>query len=556
MALFRYVTSLGTFEQDTFPSSGVYELTLQRNAIRFQKDGIRSHESHPLHEKAMNELPTDLTVLRMDGTKVRTFPTIPKTLEELYAECNYFLRVPDLSYATNLQVMNLCDGRIEIFEGALPPNLHTLDVRNNALRKPIVGLRNSEINARVSGNPMATYGIKNQHAALVHRIDRPVAKVSSPIQTGMVGNVLVEIAGPNGTIRPAQVAPLMNTILVGSVLVEKPDPSAPPTDDFPMYTGIPTIPAAPFGDTEDQGDEFHPGELARYAEIEYERGGLRNRHRPRVEDKKTVYENTQNVHDSGVQDSTSRNISYLMERAKNRQRGGNAYLERMDAAIKDFKARDPRRNLVQKFFSALFGVFYSKCSTVLILETFIHMPYAMHGVSFRDLLEAVWIRIESEKNPETKDELIRRLREEVSDGQYRCTGGMMVRLCNIFIGFDENIKIELRPNDILQSRVPATMARVRKEMKLSEDADLPTEYWIKCFKETENDLKEVKLDEIQWRDWLEPIFDPIAPELLTKLKNDLGDKWPTQEMSKIRNVFTEFGVSYNQWMMDYVRRLN
>jgi hypothetical protein len=133
---------------------------------------------------------------------------------------------------------------------------------------------------------------------------------------------------------------------------------------------------------------------------------------------------------------------------------------------------------------------------------------------------------------------------------------MMVRLCNIFIGFDENINIELRPNDILQSRVPATMTRVRKEMNLSEDAELPKEYWIKCLKETENDLKEVKLDEIQWKDWLEPIFDPLASELHEKLKKDLGDKWFVKELPKIQEVFTEFGVSYSPWMINNIRTFN
>jgi hypothetical protein len=504
MALFRYVTSLGTFEQDTFPSSGVYELTLQRNAIRFQKDGIRSHESHPLHEKAMKHLPTDLTVLRMDGTKVRTFPTLPTTLEELYAECNYFINVPDLSYATNLQVMNLCDGRIEVFEGALPPKLHTLDIRNNALKRAIPGLNFRTVNARVTGNPFMTHGIKNQR--------------------GTVG-----IRPEPRVIRPGKVAPIqMNTVMVGNVLIE--DLSG---------TRVPTAPPV----------EPHQVNFLGY--IPYD---TQERHRepqqavPATILKKTVYENTQNVHDSGVQDSTSKNISYLIERAKKHQKGGNAYLERMDAAIKNFKARDPRRNIFQKLFSFIRSMVFLNSSVVTILESFINIPYAMHGVSFRDLLESVWIRIETEKNPDTKDELIRRLCEEVKDGEYRCTGGMMVRLCNIFIGFDENITIELRPNDILQSRIPATMTRVRKEMNLKEDDELPTEYWIKCFKETENDLKEVGLDEFSWKDWLEPIFQPMAPELRLKLEKELGKKWQSEEVFKIKKIFEEFGISFAQWM--------
>jgi hypothetical protein len=509
MSLFRYVTVLGTFEQDTFPSSGVYELTLQRNAIRFQKDGIRSHESHPLHEKAMKQLPTDLTVLRMDGTKVRTFPTIPTTLEELYAEYNYFINVPDLLYATNLQVMNLCDGRIEVFEGALPPNLHTLDVRNNALKRAIPGLNLQTVNARVTGNPFMTHGIKNQR--------------------GTVG-----IRPEPRVIHPGKVAPIqINTVMVGNVLVED-------------LSGA-SIPTAP---------PIEPNQVDFYAAyIPYD---TQERHRdilhtvPAALPKKTVYENSQNVHDGGVQDSTSRNISYLMEKAKHKHKGVNPYLERMDTAIKDFKARDPRRNVFQKLFSYIRSMVFSKCSVVTILETFVHIPYAMHGVSFRDLLEAVWIHIETEKNLETKDELIRRLCEEVKDGEYRCTGGMMVRLCNIFIGFDENIKIELRPNDILQSRIPATMARVRKDMNLKDDDELPTAYWVKCLKETENDLKEVGLDNLSWRDWLLPMFEPIAQELSEKLEKDLGKKWQSEEVFKIKKVFEEFGVSFAQWMLTEV----
>lgn len=91
--------------------------------------------------------------------------------------------------------------------------------------------------------------------------------------------------------------------------------------------------------------------------------------------------------------------------------------------------------------------------------------------------------------------------------------GMFVRLCNIFVGFDENIQIETSASTVLQGRIPATMNRVRKEMKISEEhiehGVAPFEYWIRCLAATEKDLNELEIERHQWESWLLPLFEPI-----------------------------------------------
>lgn len=163
--LFRVVTRQGqTLEGDTYPPTDVLELTLLRDSARFTRDGIRPHFSHPLHEAAMLNLPSDLVVLRMSGTKVRQFPQIPPTMEELYAEYNYFIDIPDLAYATNLHIMNLGNGRIERFLGALPPALQSLDIENNAF-KSFHTLPAPTVTVRTHGNPIPR--TVNHHAQAI-----------------------------------------------------------------------------------------------------------------------------------------------------------------------------------------------------------------------------------------------------------------------------------------------------------------------------------------------------------------------------------------------------
>jgi hypothetical protein len=136
----------------------------------------------------------------------------------------------------------------------------------------------------------------------------------------------------------------------------------------------------------------------------------------------------------------------------------------------------------------------------------------MHGVTLEKLVDRLWLRIKDVADEERRLELQRRLFEEVEDGNGKCTNGMMSRLSNVLVGFDDNCQIHLSANEILGARVPASMGRLRKEMNIKEGNETVA-FFLAIYKETVKDLMEVGADQDQWRPWLEPMATPVLDDL-------------------------------------------
>jgi len=223
-----------------------------------------------------------------------------------------------------------------------------------------------------------------------------------------------------------------------------------------------------------------------------------------------VYANAHNVHDSGVQTSTKKNILYIV----------------------NYRTDVPDDPSLWKTINDAYspGLFFGLLgSPGTILSTYAKNPYVMHGVTFQRLVDRVWLRIRDTADADTRAELTRRFREEVDEGKTHCTNGMMVRLVNVFIGFDPNIVVKLNANQVLGARIPATQARVRKEMNITEEITNGSSpeslaYWIKCYKETVKDLVELEVgireseeEEIvhteDYEAWLSPLGEPVLDAL-------------------------------------------
>ena len=233
-----------------------------------------------------------------------------------------------------------------------------------------------------------------------------------------------------------------------------------------------------------------------------------------------VYVNAHNIHDSGVQGSTKANIAYLVNYRKEVPYNP-ALFDEINAVYSPVKAK------ITSCFSVSVNV--NTTDPTLpgnILRVQAQTPYIMHGVTFKDLVDRIWLRIKDTADPETKSELQKRFAEEVKEGRAHCMNGMMVRLVNVFLGFDPNVQVKLNPNQILQARVPATMERIKKQMGLKEGDGEPLEFWLRCYKETIQDLEDLEVGlrasegEAEafwhyedWEPWITPLADPILDEL-------------------------------------------
>ena len=438
MSLFQYTYNDGTtVESDEILGDNIFELIFVRNPERFKRDNIRPHMSHPLHEKAIQNLPSNLNILRAVGTKLRTWPTLPQTIHECYLSGNHYMQIPDLAQFNNLIVLELDDNSIEAVENPLPPTLARLNLDLNALRR---------FNKQLVPPSCAS----------VSTFSNPVDFYTKPI-------------------------------------VRRPNPweQAPPEEE--------------------------------------------------EEKPKNIYVNDHNVHDSGVQKSTKQNILYLV----------------------DYKPTVVRKKDLWSAINAAYKTSWFQWNTSdlpgTILQEYAKTPYIMHGVEFVHLVDRIWLRIQDTEDKETKKELQKRFQEEVQEGRSHCLNGMMVRLVNVFLGFDPNIVVKLNANQVLSARIPATQERYRKEMKEKEGEE-SIAFWLACYKETVKDLKELEVPDDQHEPWLSPLVEPILDDLFLKNGWDSCERQKrppllqtTQDQRKSVGMYlTEIGLETYPWEIEYI----
>jgi len=431
MPLFRYTYGDGTTQEgDALVNPDlIFELVFIRDNARFTADRIRPHQAHPIHEAMMKSLPRNLNILRAIGTRCRTFPVLPPSIQECYLTRNHYLELPDLSAFANLIVLELDDNSIAAIDKPLPPTLARLNLDCNALRK----------------------------------IDR--------------------------TLIPATCTSISDF-----------------SNPVSFFWKPPVVPRVVFGLGAGGAD------------------GVAIAEKPT-----NVYVNSHNVHDSGIQGSTKANIAYLVNYRKEVPLNPKLFDE-INAVYKS------KGSALSKLVG--WGGIGSADLPGTILQVQAQTPYIMHGVTFMELVDRIWLRIQDTADAETKMELQKRFAEEVKEGRAHCMNGMMVRLVNVFLGFDPNIQVKLNPNQILQARIPATMERIKKEMGLKDGVEEPLEFWVRCYKATITDLEdlevgneEIKVEEFNeasgkfeevkkttvryeaWEPWVTPLADPILDSI-------------------------------------------
>ena len=427
--LYSWTTTNGDYLHSDVPpaqtDASVVELILNRSVRYMAQHTIRKHESIPEHEYIMTALPNNLQILRMDSCRIRTFPSLPLSIHELYASFNDFLSVPDLSIYPELIVLELNDGRLDRFETTLPPALARCNLNSNAL-----------ININIPGEPPILLDVT--------AYNNPRVKVNASASGFVFVGHLMDI-----TIRRA------------GVVLPRP---------------IVNIAAQP-----------------------------------------------QNVHDTGVQKSTHKNIDYI-------HKWGKQYpVLRNDKLITSMKAEFEKHSVSKRSVSWFSRIICSlnitsiSSNVALIYQVRERLvsAYTMSGVSMASLIERLWCRI-MHLPEELKASAIQRMKEEIKESTGMCSNGFMVRMANVLIGIDENVVLRLETNQIMGTRIPLTMKNMRKKGGWKEGEE-PWEWSRDCFLETIKDLDDCDEKDYERRKpWLEPFFEGFAEELVK-----MEDGFPT-----------------------------
>ena len=236
------------------------------------------------------------------------------------------------------------------------------------------------------------------------------------------------------------------------------------------------------------------------------------------------YKNDHSVHDSGIQDSTKANLAYLAnykpEVPPNKRflKDIKAYLNTKTPRLQRFipafcHSIAANMGILQRDITAAQGYSGPLVAKVVgELRIRCALPYVMHGVMPAEIVDRLWLRI-MDFEGEMREEVIARFCDEIVDAAAHCTNGFMVRMANVLIGYDENCVMKMRPTQILQARVPATMARLRKKLELEEGATEPWTFWRDCVVQTWEDMEEIDMEHKDRRSWLTDIIYPMLPEL-------------------------------------------
>lgn len=456
----------------------VLELTLHRDPARIKAEGLRQHEGHPVHEAAMRGyLPATLQILRLDGCRLRTWPAqLPLGIHELYAAgCDYFT-FPDLSAYTNLIVIEMPDNRLESLTAPLPPTLARLNLDSNALREVRCLKPATLANAQFHNNPGLEETLRNEERRYQAAV-RAAATAQPPQMP---------------PTKPASVVPAWVAATAAPRLVNA------------RVFGLGAAGLEP-------AREVNP------------------------------YKNDHSVHDSGIQDSTKANLTYLanykpevppnkrlLEDIKAYLNGKTPRLQRFIPAFCHSIAADmgllPRDIIAAQGYS---GPLVAKVVEELRIRC--AQPYVMHGVMPAEIVDRLWLRI-MDFEGEMREEVLARFCDEIVDAAAHCTNGFMVRMANVLIGYDENCVMKMRPTQILQARVPATMARLRRSLELAEGVSEPWTFWRDCVVQTWEDMEEIDMEHKERQSWLTDLIYPMLPELckgITKIMR--GESAPPDE---------------------------
>ncbi len=457
---FKWTTFSGiTSESSEYPdiNADIMELILTK------PDYVRACDSFPEHEAVMAMLPPRLEVLRMDNCRIRTWPSLPLSIREVYAEGNDFFHIPpDMSQYSQLIVLELSNGRLEDFITILPPSLARANVSSNALSL-----------IRIDGEWPTTLDILYARAN-PSRMKREPAQYANRI----------DIAAHTMTIPRGE--PNAHELL----------PFARLRRNFPPIVNIIDLPRPP-----------------------------------------TVYANTQNVHDSGVQSATRKNLAYLARVSQGRT------FEQIFSDIPSTSMLTKITNMFKKPKTPTQKITLRSAVLNEVKQRMSH-PYSMHGYHINVIIDGLWTRICAMEG-EAQATAVKRFEEEVLDSAKHCTNGFMVRLCNVLLGLDENIQMRLNPSEILQARVPQTM-KIKREAGGWKEGEEPWQWSRDCFIETVKDLDECEVEVMTTRQqWLTPFLESFEEVLIRDC----------EEEEHIRKRWKEWGLPEEPWAIEYCVRL-
>ena len=166
---------------------------------------------------------------------------------------------------------------------------------------------------------------------------------------------------------------------------------------------------------------------------------------------KTVYDNAQNVHNKRLEESSLPIIRFLLQQDMNNSYTYQAVTAEIDRILTNQKEKDLRKIQLSLNRIAIDRSLY-------------------HNTSLTTILTKLWCYIDTHENDETKQELLKRLWEELEEMCGTCSSGFIMRLLNTLSGFEEGLSLQISYEEQITANF---IGRLNAYAKRITDTDSP-----------------------------------------------------------------------------------
>lgn len=198
-----------------------------------------------------------------------------------------------------------------------------------------------------------------------------------------------------------------------------------------------------------------------------------------------IYENSQNVHASSVQNSVNKSLDYILNYNPNRVQSGDIV--------------DNIRNAMKKKKKWYHYIIPSSLYDMSYLDTWCKDTtiHSIHGITYKQLLERVWWIIQDHQS---KEAMIEVLREELEASKYVCFTGRFSRTLNALSGFVEEVQIGISKQEQMQNQIAMAIKKARSRHPKDNEA-----YVILAKEEVSSILAEFAVPLLEKEAWLDAI---------------------------------------------------
>lgn len=201
---------------------------------------------------------------------------------------------------------------------------------------------------------------------------------------------------------------------------------------------------------------------------------------------KTIFENAQNVHTKSIEESSNKLIDFLLENNPHIKHDFEKVCELIKEKCKDLTEEDKENS--------------KKINSSLLRISIDRSIYGKNNLSLERLLCLVYTHIEKSEH---KDEMFKRLLEELTETSEICSFGYVTRILNVLSGFEGEFGIRIGYDDQIIANVKAKLNKaimdlddekyagdILEEMTISNDNYDQRKNFLKFFRENISKIRE------------------------------------------------------------------